>query len=106
MRCCIYRQFDDLVNERRMAEQQMEAVATTLLATLNEAGVTARRANGKDFYEWMLPFFNRNVPWASTGAVTSLGTGASSGVMGDAAGARAASATSWALVSRLRNTAS
>ncbi|GAO72866.1 conjugative transfer ATPase [Comamonas sp. E6] len=68
VRCCIYRQFDDLVNERRLAEQQMEAVATTLLATLNEAGVTARRANGKDFYEWMLPFFNRNVPWASTGA--------------------------------------
>lgn len=68
VRCCVYRQFPGLIEKRAEAVQQMDAVATTLLATLNEAGVAARRCTGKDFYEWMLPFFNRKVPWAPTAA--------------------------------------
>ncbi|MDH1501393.1 conjugative transfer ATPase [Comamonas terrigena] len=68
VRCCIYRRFPNLANEPNSPMQQMEAVATTLLATCSEAGVKARRCNGQDFYEWMLPFFNRKVPWAPTGA--------------------------------------
>jgi hypothetical protein len=68
VRCCIYRRFPNLASEPSSPMQQMEAVATTLLATCSEAGVKARRCNGQDFYEWMLPFFNRNVPWAATGA--------------------------------------
>jgi len=68
VRCCIYRRFPNLASEPSSPIQQMEAVATTLLATCSEAGVKARRCNGRDFYEWMLPFFNRKVPWASTGA--------------------------------------
>ena len=68
VRCCIYRRFPNLASEPSSPIQQMEAVATTLLATCSEAGVKARRCSGQDFYEWMLPFFNRKVPWAPTGA--------------------------------------
>lgn len=66
VRCCIYRKFTGLASEPAEPIKQMEAVATTLLATFTEAGVTARRCNGRDFYEWLLPFFNRDVPWAPT----------------------------------------
>lgn len=66
VRCCIYRKFTGLASEPGEPRQQMEALATTLLATFNEAGVTARRCDGKDFYEWLLAFFNRNLRWAPT----------------------------------------
>ena len=66
--CCIYRSFADAQAGQPSVQQQMEAVASTLMATLQEAGVGARRCNGRDFYEWMLPFFNRDVPWASSTA--------------------------------------
>ncbi|XDF33170.1 conjugative transfer ATPase [Paracidovorax avenae] len=66
VRCCIYRKFTGLANEPAEPIKQMEGAATTLFATFTEAGVTARRCNGRDFYEWLLPFFNRDVPWAPT----------------------------------------
>ncbi len=61
--CCIYRSFLDVGKPGQASvTQQMDAVANTLMATLTEAGVGVRRCNGRDFYEWMLPFFNRHVP--------------------------------------------
>lgn len=67
--CCIYRSFLDVGKPGQASvTQQMDAVANTLMATLTEAGVGVRRCNGRDFYEWMLPFFNRQVPWAPTNA--------------------------------------
>lgn len=66
--CCIYRSFTDFKTGDAPAAQQIESVANTLMATLTESGVGVRRCNGKDFYDWMLPFFNRNVPWAPSTA--------------------------------------
>jgi conjugative transfer ATPase len=68
VRCCIYKRFDasDTAANPIPATAQVNALATTLIATLSEAGVKARRCNGKDFYEWLLPFFNRRVPWAKS----------------------------------------
>jgi len=66
--CCIYRSFTDFKEGDTPAAQQIESVANTLMATLTESGVGVRRCNGKDFYNWMLPFFNRNVSWAPTTA--------------------------------------
>ena len=66
VRCCIFRRFSALAEESSTPAKQMEAVGNTLMATFTEAGIQARRCNGRDFYEWMLPFFNRKVPWAPT----------------------------------------
>lgn len=68
VRCCIYKRFGSAAQEPTVAREQMEQVALTLMNTFSEAGVAARRCSGKDFYEWLLPFFNRNVPWASSPA--------------------------------------
>ncbi|MFN3493640.1 MAG: conjugative transfer ATPase [Hydrogenophaga sp.] len=65
VRCTVYKRFAGLSDNPTPAREQLEAVSITLLATFTEAGVTARRCNAEDFYSWMLPFFNRNVPWAS-----------------------------------------
>ena len=65
VRCCIYKRFTTNHSEDPQTPvQQVESVADTLLATLTEAGVKVKRSNGKDLYEWLLPFFNREVPWA------------------------------------------
>lgn len=66
VRCCIFRRFANLAEETTTPARQIQAVGNTLMATFTEAGIRARRCNGKDFYEWMLPFFNRQVPWAPT----------------------------------------
>ena len=66
VRCCIYKRFTDLVDQSATAFQLLEQAAITLTATLSEAGVGGRRCNGRDLYEWMLPFFNREVPWATS----------------------------------------
>ena len=68
VRCCIYKRFGNLSEDPSPAVTQIESVAITLMATLTEAGVQAKRCTGKDLYEWLLPFFNRQVPWASHGA--------------------------------------
>ncbi|KQP14773.1 conjugative transfer ATPase [Pseudorhodoferax sp. Leaf267] len=65
VRCCIYRRFDaNMAEDPRPADVQMESMAGTLEKTLGEAGVRARRCTGKDLYDWLVPFFNRDVPWA------------------------------------------
>lgn len=66
VRCCIFRRFANLAEESTTPAKQILAVGNTLMATFTEAGIRARRCSGKDFYEWMLPFFNRQVPWAPT----------------------------------------
>lgn len=68
VRCCIYKRFKRLAEEPAPAISQLNAVAMTLMATLTEAGASPRRANARDLYEWLLPFFNRDVPWASKNA--------------------------------------
>ena len=68
VRCCLYKRFASLAEDPSPATTQIEAVAVTLTATLSEAGVKTRRCNGRDLYEWLLPFFNRNVPWAESDA--------------------------------------
>lgn len=66
VRCCIYKQFAGLAHEPAPAREQIEQVAITLMATLGEAGIGARRCNGRDLYEWLLPFFNPKVSWADS----------------------------------------
>lgn len=67
VRCCIYKRFGKLTDDPTPPLQQLEAAATTLTATLTEAGLKVRRCAGRDLYEWLLPFFNRDVPWARDG---------------------------------------
>ncbi len=68
VRCCVYKRFNRLAEEPTTPLEQLDAVAMTLMATFSEAGVEARRCNGLDLYEWLLPFFNRDVPWAPDAA--------------------------------------
>lgn len=68
VRCCIYKRFAHLAEDPAPPVAQVEAVAVTLMATLSEAGVRARRCNGRDLYEWLLPFFNRKADWAQSEA--------------------------------------
>lgn len=65
VRCCIYKRFQRLAEDVTNAREHLEASAVTLVATLTEAGITAKRCTGRDLYEWLLPFFNRKVPWAN-----------------------------------------
>lgn len=65
VRCAIYKRFAGLSDNSAPARDQIESVAITLMATFNEAGVSAKRCTSIEFYEWLLPFFNRAVPWAS-----------------------------------------
>ena len=68
VRCCVYKRFTRLAEEPTTPIEQIESVAMTLMATFSEAGIEARRCNGRDLYEWLLPFFNREVPWAPDAA--------------------------------------
>ena len=68
VRCCIYRRFANLSEDQMSPASQIDAVAVTLTATMHEVGVKVRRCTGRDLYEWLLPFFNRRVPWAPTDA--------------------------------------
>jgi conjugative transfer ATPase len=69
VRCCIYKRFDvTTAEDPRPALAQMASMAQTMADTFGEAGIGARRCTGKDLYEWLLPFFNRDVPWARDAA--------------------------------------
>lgn len=68
VRCCIYKRFGKVSENPTPAVSQLEAMAITLEATLSEAGIGVQRCTGKDLYEWLLPFFNRKVPWAADDA--------------------------------------
>ena len=65
VRCCVYKKFRPVAQQTIDSVEELKAVAVTLIATFTEAGISAKRAKGKDLYEWLLPFFNRNVPWAN-----------------------------------------
>lgn len=65
VRCCIYKRFtSSAMEESQTPEHHLTTTADTVMATLQEAGVGVKRCTGKDLYEWLLPFFNRKVPWA------------------------------------------
>lgn len=66
VRVCLYRRFARSDSESTTAREQLDAVASTLMATLTEAGCKPRRCAAKDLYEWLLPFFNPDVPWANS----------------------------------------
>lgn len=62
-RCCLYRVYKQNQTFEADAGSPMELLnraADSLTANLEEAGVRVRRATGRDFYEWLLPFFNRS----------------------------------------------
>jgi conjugative transfer ATPase len=68
VRCCIYKRFGKLAEEPAPAQSQIEAVAATLMATMSEAGIQARRCSGRDLYEWLVPFFNPKPKWVKDSA--------------------------------------
>jgi len=62
VRCVLYRKYPPGHVQTENAPSPREAIETVaegLTAGLREAEVAARRCNGRDFYEWLLPFFNR-----------------------------------------------
>lgn len=59
IRCCLFRRFKPSEEQTVNANKELKSVANTLMATLSEAGVAVRRGNGKDLYDWLMPFFNR-----------------------------------------------
>lgn len=67
VRCCVYKRFARLAEDPAPPTAQLDSVCTTLEATFGEAGIKAKRGTGRDLYEWLLPFFNRKTPWASSG---------------------------------------
>jgi conjugative transfer ATPase len=60
IRVVIYRRLTGLSKLRRGsgAVQDLQTVATTFLAKLESCGVKAKRCTGKNFYEWMVRWFN------------------------------------------------
>ena len=68
VRCCVYKRFARLSDDPQPAVEQIESVSVTLMATFSEAGIQAKRCDGRALYEWLLPFFNRKVPWGPDGA--------------------------------------
>ena len=62
VRCVLYRKYpSDYVPPENAASplESINSAAEGLVAGLREAEVGVRRANGRDLYEWLLPFFNR-----------------------------------------------
>lgn len=45
-------------------EEALNDVATKWIAALASAGISAKRADGRAFYEWLLPWFNPHPPLA------------------------------------------
>jgi conjugative transfer ATPase len=46
-------------DQEHSLREALDATATGLVAALREAQVGVRRCNGRDLYDWLLPFFNR-----------------------------------------------
>ena len=64
VRFVLYRKYPAGYVAPRNAPSMLEGINTAaqgLVASLREAEVGVRRCNGRDFYEWMLPFFNRPI---------------------------------------------
>ena len=71
----------------------LDSTATGLIAALREAQVGVRRCNGRDLYDWLLPFFNRPrgtqpselraaAPYPGSDAATSDGTDSQAPIFG------------------------
>lgn len=88
VRCCVYRRLDQEAADRATSvRDEMEAMASTMQATLTEAGVKVRRCTGADLYAWLLPFFNPKVPGAASAAeLMRMAPYAGDGLGGDAPG--------------------
>lgn len=69
VRCCLYRQFPDALDDTVSATVQLQGRADSLIAALQQAGIVARQCSGKDLYDWLLPFFNRNPDWCTVDEV-------------------------------------
>ena len=67
-RCVVYKKFPTVTEDDTDPREQMEQAIRGLMSAFTEAGVGVRRLNGEDFYNWMVPFFNRKPDWASTPA--------------------------------------
>ncbi|WP_230971774.1 conjugative transfer ATPase [Nitrogeniibacter aestuarii] len=61
VRCVVYRmlpdEFDPDVSTKKLIDQ-VDHAASAVINALREAGITSRRMDLHDFWEWMLPFFN------------------------------------------------
>ena len=69
-RAVIYRRYprnDDLSRAGISVSEHLKNVADRFEASIKQAGVGVRRCNGKDFYDWMLPWFNPRPPFAPSG---------------------------------------
>ncbi|THT98408.1 conjugative transfer ATPase [Lampropedia puyangensis] len=67
IRCIIYRRFGAMdADEAHTAAAQVNTAMAIITAALHEAGVPTKRGTGKDFYEWLMPFFNPAPHWASS----------------------------------------
>ena len=71
IRCALYRRFParyDFSKDVLDSVEQLKQVGEGFTAALREAGVQARRCNGRDLYEWLLPFFNPKPDFAENAA--------------------------------------
>ncbi len=71
VRCTLYRRFPanyDFSKEVLDPVEQLKQAGEGFIAALREAGVQSRQCNGRDLYEWLLPFFNPNPEFANDAA--------------------------------------
>lgn len=74
-RCVIYRRYPrnhDFNRDGISVSEHLKNVCDRFEASLKQAGVVARRYTGRDFYEWMLPWFNPAPQFAPGGAAQLL----------------------------------
>ena len=73
VRATLYRRLPRHAHQRPALEVEAELndLAIRFIAALAAAGVTARRATGEDFYDWLLPWFNPD-PLATNHGNTAL----------------------------------
>ena len=61
VRCVLYRRYPkgyDVSRERERPVDQLTLVGGSLMASLRESGIEARRMDRLDYWAWLLPFFN------------------------------------------------
>jgi conjugative transfer ATPase len=63
LRCVVYRRFVD--DDEECPLVLLKAAVDGLTASFTQAGAKVKRCKGRDFYEWMLPFFNPKPGWTS-----------------------------------------
>lgn len=71
IRALVYRRYPrnfDFNRDGIGASEHLRNVADRFEASIKQAGVGVRRCDGKDFYEWMLPWFNPHPEFAPNGS--------------------------------------